>query len=105
MESSHRQTTTYDTTRGNVGGKWAFMPTQASSSPKSHPGVRSANVLSFQAEADFNGDGTIDTRQSAVNTYNSHGQLVLTTSEADFNGDGTIDYTSVVTVVYNDVKH
>ena len=63
------------------------------------------NVLAFRAEADFNGDGTIDARQSGTNTYNSQGQLVRTTFEADFNGDNTIDYISVVTVVYDGVKH
>ena len=63
------------------------------------------NVLSCQDEADFNGDGTIDTSVDTVNTYNSRGQLVTATSESDFNGDGTIDYTSVVTVVYDGVKH
>ena len=63
------------------------------------------NVLSYQSEVDFNGDGTIDARVGAVNTYNSRGQLVTSTSESDFDGDGTIDYRSVATTTYDGVKH
>ena len=62
------------------------------------------NLMSYRAEADFNGDGTIDVRISNVNTYNSRGQLLTSVGEVDSDGDGTIDQTSVVTTVYDGVK-
>ena len=65
----------------------------------------SGNLISYQAEADFDGDGTVDTRIGIVNTYDSRGRLLTSTTELDVDGDGTIDYISVVTTVYDGVKH
>ncbi len=62
------------------------------------------NLVSYQAEGDFNGDNTIDVRISTVSTYNSRGQLLTATTDVDSDGDGTIDQTSVVTTVYDGVK-
>jgi hypothetical protein len=50
-------------------------------------------------------DGTIEILVITQNAYDSRARLVQATSHTDSNGDRLIDNVSVVSIVYDGVKH